>query len=139
MKNWRMNNWKAHLLVCGLALGLPGCVIVDDDDAPPALVGTVTVDWSIAGFQDPADCVDFGVDRFELVIYDGPGDVVDEYETYCEDFSLSVDLYEGYYFGDVTLIDPFDDAVTLTKEIDIDIIGDTELEIPIDFPPSSFL
>jgi len=134
-----MKNWKSHLLVCGLALGLPGCIIVDDDDAPPALVGTVTVDWSIAGFQDPNDCVDFGVDRLELVIYDGPGDVVDVYDPYCEEFAVSVDLYEGYYFGDVTLLDGFDDPVTLTKEIDIDIIGDTVLEIPIDFPPSSFL
>jgi hypothetical protein len=135
-----MKDWKSRVLVCGLALGLPGCIFVDGDDAPPALVGTVTVDWTIAGGQDPRDCRDFGVDRFELVIFDGPNSVVDEIEPYCEDFSVSLDLFEGRYFAEATLVDSFDDAVTLTETIDaIDVIDDTELVIPIDFSPGSFL
>lgn len=135
-----MKDWKSRLLVCGLAFGLPGCVFVDDEDSPPPLVGTVTVDWSIAGFQDPRDCGDFGADSLELVIYDGPGVVVDEVYPYCEDFVVSVDLFEGDYFADATLLDRFGDPVTTTEEIDdIVIIDGTELEIPIDFPPGSFL
>jgi hypothetical protein len=128
------------LLVAGLALGLPGCIVVDGDDSPPALVGTVTVDWTIAGLQDPRDCRDFGVDRFELVIYDGPGSVVDEVEPYCEDFSVSLDLFEGRYVGEATLVDSFDDPVTFTETLEaIDIIDDTELVIPVDFGVGSFL
>jgi hypothetical protein len=135
-----MKDGKLQLLACGLALGLPGWLIVDGDDAPPALIGTVTVDWSIAGLKDPRDCRDFGADRFELVIYDAPGSVVDEVEPYCEDFAVSVDLFEGEYFGDATLVDTRDNAVTFTETIDdIDIIDGTDLSIPIDFPPGSFL
>jgi hypothetical protein len=52
---------------------------------------------------------------------------------------MSVDLPEGLYYGDATLVDSFDRAVADPYPVDsIDIIGDTELEIDIDFPVGSF-
>jgi hypothetical protein len=124
-------------LALSALLSLPGCLIVADDDDPPPLVGTLTVEWTIDGRQDPLDCIDFGVDRLELVI-SGPEDV--EIEPLCEDFVTSIDLYEGRYVADATLVDSFDRAATLTEPIDaIDVIDGTELEVTVDFPLGSFL
>lgn len=138
-----MKNWITKALTHGgllLCLGaLPGCIFVDDDDDDPPRVGTLEVLWTIDGFTDPLDCEDFGVDRMELLIYDG-GRVVDEFEPYCEDFGVSIDLFDGVYDGAATLVDSFDNAATLTEELrNIDIIAGTTLTIDIDFPIGSFL
>lgn len=137
MKNW-INKTVASggLLVC---LGLSGCLFVDDDDDNVDPVGTLTVRWTIDGLRDPLDCVDFDVDRLELRLYDG-GRVIDEFEPYCEDFTTTVELFDGIYDGDATLVDGFDRAVTLTEPLDsIDIIAGTDLLIEVDFPLDSFL
>jgi hypothetical protein len=133
MKNWILSS----LSLCAL-LSLPGCLIVDDDDGPAPLIGALTVEWTIGDRTDPLDCFDFGVDRLELVI-SGPAEDI-EVEAPCEDFITSVDLYQGRYVADATLVDTFDRAATLTEPIDaIDIIADTELVVDIDFPLGSFL
>jgi len=131
---------KTALCTLGLGtlLSVPGCLIVSDDDDPEPLVGTLTIEWSIEGRRDPLDCIDFDVDRLELVV-SGSSDEV-EVEPYCEDFSTSIDLYEGRYVADATLIDSFDRASTLTEAIDaFDIVAGTDLVISVDFPVGSFL
>jgi len=132
----------AGLLSCaGLATG---CLFVDhdddaDNDAASAL-GTLTVNWTIDGQTSPADCAAFDVDRLELVLYENGDRVIQEVEPLCESFSVSVEMLDGLYYGDATLVDGFDRAATLTLPIDdIDIIGETELVIPIDFSLDSFL
>ena len=136
-----MKNWTNKALATGgllVCLGLSGCLVVDDDDDPDP-VGTLTVRWTIDGLTDPLDCADLGVDRLELRLYDG-GALVDEFEPYCEDFEVSVDLFDGIYDGDATLVDSFDRSATLTEPLDaIDIIAGTELVIDVDFPIDSFL
>ena len=89
-----LKRWGASALALGAVLQLSGCLVVadDDDHLDPVPLGTLTVNWSIDGLQDPLDCADFGADRLELVIYDPAGAVVDELEPYCEDFGVSVDL-----------------------------------------------
>jgi hypothetical protein len=136
-----LKRWGASALALGVALQLSGCLVVaDDDDLGPLPVGTLTVNWSIDGLRDPRDCADFGVDRLELVIYDRFGDVVDELEPFCEDFGISVDLEEGSYSADVTMVDSFDRSATLTETLEaIDIIADTDLTLGVDFPVDSFL
>jgi hypothetical protein len=142
VKNWTNDALRlGGLLLCsGLATG---CLFVDDeddDDDPVPAIGTLTIDWTIDGQTSPADCAAFGVDRMELVLYEGGDEVVQEVEPLCESFSVSVDMLDGLYYGDATLVDSFDRAATLTLPIDdIDIIGGTELVIPIDFPLDSFL
>lgn len=131
-----MKKWAFSTLALGTLLSLPACLIVDDDD--PAPIGTLTVEWTIDGRRDPLDCLDFGVDRFELVI-SGPAEDI-EVEPLCEDFVTSVDLYDGRYVADATLVDSFDRAATLTEAIDaIDIVAGTELVVSVDFPIGSFL
>ncbi len=140
MKNWTTKalGLGGMLLCSGLATG---CLFVDDNDhdSQPAL-GTVTVNWTIDGQTNPDDCAAFGVDRMELVLYDGSDYVVDEVEPLCEAFSVSVDMLDGIYYADVTLVDSFDQAATVTLPLDdIDVIGGTELVIPVDFSIDSFL
>lgn len=138
-----MKNWITKALTHGgllLCLGaMPGCLVVDDDDDDAAPVGTLEVFWTIDGLTDPLDCVDFGVDRMELQIYDG-GRLVEEFEPLCEDFGVSVDLFDGIYDGTATLVDSFDNPATIPEPLDaIDIIAGTTLTIDIDFPIDSFL
>jgi hypothetical protein len=140
-KEWRVKNWMTKALTHGgllLSLGaMPGCLVVDDDD-DPAPIGTLEVLWTIDGVADPFDCADFGVDRMELQIYDG-GRLVDEFEPFCEDFGVSIDLFDGIYDGTATLIDSFDNPATLTEPLEaIDIIAGTTLTIDVDFPIDSF-
>lgn len=141
MKNWTTKalGLGGMLLCSSLATG---CLFVDDDDdddIAPAL-GTLTVDWTIDGLTNPDDCAAFGVDRMELVIYERGDYVVDEVEPLCEAFSVTIDMLDGIYYADATLVDSFDRAATVTLPVDdIDIIAGTELVIPIDFPIDSFL
>ncbi|HKO92861.1 MAG TPA: hypothetical protein VJU61_17015 [Polyangiaceae bacterium] len=120
---------------------LPGCFFVEDDDRRvPSPVGTLTVQWSIDGTQNPLDCADLDVDRLELSIYSADGRLVEEVEPFCESFTVSVDLLDGLYTADVTLVDSFDNAATFTETLeDIDIIAGTDLAIDVDFPIDSFL
>jgi len=142
VKNWTTKalGLGGMLLCSGLATG---CIFVDDDDDDGDLapaVGTLTIEWTIDGQTNPDDCAAFGVDRFELVLYEGGDYVVDEVEPLCEAFSISVDMVDGLYYGDATLVDSFDRAATVTLPIDdIDIIAGTDLVIPVDFPIDSFL
>lgn len=135
-----LKKWGASLVALGAALQLSGCFVVADDGPGPLPVGTLTVAWTIDGQQSSFDCDDFGVDRLELVVYDESGAKVDELNPFCESFAVSVDLVEGSYFADVTLVDGADRSATLTKTLDaIDIIDGTELEIAVDFSVDSFL
>ena len=129
------------VLALAAALQLSGCfVVADDGHSGPLPTGTLTVDWTIDGQRSSLDCDDFGVDRLELVIYDESGAEVDEVEPYCESFAVSVDLLEGSYFADVTLVDSADRSATLTKTLNaLDIIEGTELDVAVDFPVDSFL
>jgi len=142
VKNWTNDALRlGGLLLCsGLATG---CLFVDDkdDDADRApAIGALTVDWTIDGQTSPADCAAFGVDRMELVLYEGGDQVVQEVEPLCESFSVSAVTLKELYYGDATLVDSFDRAATLTLPIDdIEIIGGTELIVPVDFPLDSFL
>jgi len=139
MKGSRMK-CGACALSLGAALQLTGCLVVTHDDAAPLPVGALTVEWSIDGQQNGFDCADFGADRLELVVYDPSGALVDELGPFCDSFIVSIDLVEGSYFADVTLVDFLDRSATTTKTIDaIDIIAGTNLTVAIDFPVDSFL
>ncbi len=138
-----LKRWGAGALALGAALQLSGCIFVAEDDGrdlAPIPFGTLTVNWTIDGLREPLDCEDFGVDRLELVIYDPGGAVVDELSPFCEAFGVSVDLPEGSYFADVTLVDSFDRSATLTETLEaLDIIEGTDLVVGVDFPVDSFL
>ena len=140
------NSWYSWLLLIGTAFADQGCVWnedFDDDEVvvvPPDLSGFLTVEWSIAGGLSPSDCAAFGAEFFELVIYDEFGSFATEFNAPCEAFALSIELPEGVFDADATLVDGADFAVTLTERLeDLLIVDSTELVVSIDFPPGSFL
>jgi hypothetical protein len=135
-----MNKWGIKALLCATALQLSGCIFESDDHDSRPHVGTLTVRWTIDGLTDPGDCAAFGVDRMELALYTAFDEKIDEVNPVCEAFEVSVDLDEGRYSADATLVDSFDRSATETQVLDaLDVYGDNELVVDIDFPLDSFL
>lgn len=100
--------------------------------------GTLTLEWSVAGETHPAVCDEVYAEGLELAVYDTQDVLVDVFLVACADFGLSLELEDGWYSIDVTLIDRYDDVASTTLRLDdIDIIAGSELVVPIDFPPDS--
>jgi hypothetical protein len=131
---------KTFATVCAwltLVCCVQGCLFVTDDR--PA-VGTLTVESSIDGYVDPVDCEINRVDFLELVIYDVAGYPILETNSQCAAFGASIDLVDGVYGLDATLVDFSDRAATTTLRLDnLNVYGGQELIVPIDFPARSFL
>jgi hypothetical protein len=129
-------------LLVASSIASSGCY--GDDDVvvvvPPERVGLLTVRWSITGATVADDCSRFGADFFELLLYDRFGVFFFESSAPCQAFALSLELPEGIFEADATLVDSEDAAVSLTERIEqIVITSDSELVISIDYPPGSFL
>jgi hypothetical protein len=100
----------------------------------------MTVEWSIDGLFEPTDCAAFAVDRLELVVLTPSGRFVDEFQPLCESFAITIELVEGRYSFDATLVDSFDNAATTTQAVDaIDVVAGFDRFVSIDFPIDSFL
>jgi hypothetical protein len=136
---------SSSLLGAGaLALSLSGCFISSDSDDGAVIVlpasGALTVTWSIDMSQDPGVCSFYGADAFELVVYDDFDRLAAETIAPCERFSVTLDLPDGFYSADATMIDFADRPVTTTRTVhDIDVRAGSELVIDVDFPLGSLL
>jgi hypothetical protein len=139
--------WKLMgvLTSCALAFGTTcGCSLALGAEVPPVDVGqgsgTITVDWTVAGVDDPTMCARFGADEIEVVIYDENGDQVATAHAACGSFDVTVPLPEGTYSADVKLVDQNDNAITTTTTLQaLDVIAGTDLAVAVDFPSSSVL
>jgi len=99
----------------------------------------VTFDWTVKGVHDPQECDIENVATFDVIIFDEGGTQVGEFAAHCDVFDTTVSLVEGRYTANATLLDP--SGAELTTEIPVtpfDVVGTTDLVIPLDFPPSSF-
>lgn len=127
----------------GVAAAAPACVVDDDDPDRVVVVdppGTLTIDYTIYGETISSDCAYYGASDVELVVYDDLGHVIADQYAPCEFFTVSIDLYAGYYGAEVTLVDPSNYAVSVTSVLeDLEIVRDTELVVDVDFPPGAFL
>jgi hypothetical protein len=131
---------------CALAfMTLSGCSLaVGPDSSPPVEVsqgsGSVTVDWLVAGVDDPGLCAMYGADEIEVVIDDESGGQVATANAACGSFHVTVPLPEGTYSADVTLVDRAGNAITTTKTLSaLDVVAGTDLAVQVDFPSSSVL
>jgi hypothetical protein len=116
---------------------LGGCTVENRTAPPPD--GSVTVDWTIADAKDPGDCANYGADTLELVITSAGGANVGTWDAACGDFATQVSLPPGDYSATATLIDSQGRSRSSTIDIHpFSIDSDTDLNIPIDFPTSSF-
>jgi hypothetical protein len=124
--------------IAGASLVLMACGA--DEDSEPIETGLLTVEWSLLSGFDPGACSTFGADRMELVIFDELGEVVTEVEAPCDDFAATIELFDGIYDADATLVDAADFAVTTTEQLDaLDILPGSELVVELDFPAASFV
>ena len=132
-----MFDFRRTAAAAALILGITAC---GDNDAEFVDAGLLTVDWSISSSIDPVLCNAYGARDMELVIYDVFGGFVVEVEEPCEFFTVTVDLVEGTYDAEATLVDGFDRSVTETRVLtDLVIVGDTELVVDVNYPPGSIL
>jgi hypothetical protein len=120
---------------------LSGCA--SGSDRGSAVVvgdGVLVVDWTIDDAKDSRDCASQGADGIDVVVSTAAGDVVGDFNAYCEAFDLSIQLAPGSYNGDATLLDAAGRPRTTSVDLGrFTIYGDDELHVPIDFPLDSFL
>ncbi|HKP59649.1 MAG TPA: hypothetical protein VJV78_23155 [Polyangiales bacterium] len=132
-----------------LLLGTAGCTVhthgyhdyddYDDYDHHP-YDGVLTIDWSLDDSFDSDECDHYDADSVELIVYEGGHDEVLHLQRRCDDFETSIDLPDGVYSLDATLLDHSDRRVTTTLALDdIDIYDGEETRISIDFPLDSRL
>ena len=129
------------LFACGLAASPLGCTVgVEVPPVAVATAGTLTVTWLMAGTTDPSLCAGYGASSLELAVYDAAGNPVTTVDAPCESFSLTVELPEGRYTADATLVDQASRARSVPKTLSaVDIVAGTNLTIDLDFPSSSML
>jgi hypothetical protein len=131
---------QASPLLFALALGTSGCSIESDsggsyvgDDA-----GTLRIRWSLDDSFDPGACDDYDAYDLELVIYDDRHGVASRIKEACDNFDTDVDLPDGVYSVDATLLDSSGHAVTTTLSLDnIDVYAGEDTPLEIDFPVDS--
>jgi hypothetical protein len=125
------------LLVLGL-LGCSGCIVAADH---PGYGGgaTLTVDWTVDGTTDPAQCRQGDAASFDLIVETRAGDLVGEFEGNCEDFETSVDLPPGRYQASAVMLDSRGDDRTTQVDLEpFTLYGGDELILDVDFPARSF-
>jgi len=115
-----------------LAAGSAGCIIQGDPEPPPT--GTLTMTWTIDGYDDIHVCYQTGADNLDFVVYDINGDIAAQGLRPCEAFTVSVDLRAGSYDAELTLIDVDAHPVSDTLEFrNLSVDPDSETVVDTDF------
>jgi hypothetical protein len=130
---------RAAPLALVLSLGLVGCEVraYGDDDYYED-EGSLSVDWTLDDTDDPRACDDYDAYDLELIIYDERGGVAARISPACDEFGVSIDLLDGVYSLDATLIDRSGRDVSTTLELeDIDVYAGEDTPISLDFPQDS--
>jgi hypothetical protein len=122
-------------LVFSAAVLLPSCFF--EDDSPPPL-GTLLVDWTVAGSKRALTCADFSADSIDVVIRTHDGLFVDEFTEYCESFQTSVDLSPGTYVVDAVLLDAGGSELTTPVTDRLRVYRWETSVSALDFPAASF-
>jgi hypothetical protein len=122
-----------------LLLGLSGCEVhAYGDDDYYGDEGSLSIDWTLDDTDDPRACDDYDAYDLELIIYDEGGGVATRISHPCDDFGVSIDLLDGVYSLDATLVDRRGHDVSTTLKLDdIDVYAGEDTPISIDFPQDS--
>jgi hypothetical protein len=132
---------KSHFFAAALLgfAGLSGCGTASTSTVTVVGDGVLVVDWTIDDAKDSRDCASMGADSIDVVVSTAAGDVVGDFNAYCEAFEISIQLAPGNYYGDATLLDTAGRARTTPVDLGrFSIYGDDTLHVPIDFPLDSF-
>lgn len=128
-----------RLIACAVAVfSLGGCYVGPGSNSAP-FTGTISVFSSIEGSTQSYECGSIGATDLELAVYEGNSPYTTATAP-CFDFQIFVELPEGDYNADATLIDRYSRAVSTTLRLDdLRVLSGTELRVDIDFPWSSIL
>jgi hypothetical protein len=119
--------------------GPGGPVVPGPAPGPFVPDGSLVVDWSIDGLKDPNACFQSGAAAIEIQILDSFGGSPGTFQQACEAFATSIALPPGSYAANALLLDASGAPRTTTIAINpFTLESNTELDIPIDFPASSF-
>ncbi|HKU44198.1 MAG TPA: hypothetical protein VJR89_38825 [Polyangiales bacterium] len=130
--------WRSVCAATWLALGAAGCEVHTHSDWYSEYEGTLSIEWSLDDSFDPDACDDYHAHEIELIVYDDRDHEVAHTTPYCDEFEVSIDLPDGVYGLDATLLDRGGHAVTTTLALhDIDVYEDHTTPISIDFPLDS--
>jgi hypothetical protein len=123
-----------------LPSALAAACTVETAPAPaPVSLGTLVLDWSINGFQDPAQCSQGGPASVDVTIHDIDGAFIGNYRQECSVFATTIDLAPGSYVADAVLKDSAGvERTTAAPILAFTIRPNAELDIPVDFPARSF-
>jgi hypothetical protein len=101
--------------------------------------GTLTVDWTVDGLYDPAECTQGGAETIAITVTTLDDAFVDEYTDWCSSFQTSIELEQGTYQASAVLLDA--GGLERTTAVDLGvfyILGNDELAMPVNFPADSF-
>ncbi len=131
---------RVLLPACVIGLSSTGCILVGHhEDVPVPGPGTLSVAWTVKGSASPAACATAGAASLAIDVYDLSGNRVTTDTVACDAFVDFIDLDPDTYSLDVTLLDDQNKSITTTIRVNTTITADTETDIDVDFPSSSFL
>ena len=132
-----MKRLFSTLLLTLSSITASGCMV--DVDHPGHYDDRVvfTVEWSVDGTTDPAECSRSGA-RYAYVRVESRYGVEDEQEVPCEDFGVNFLLPPGRYWVHAVLLDRRHTDRTESVETDPRYVDDGDYVV-IDFPADSFL
>ena len=145
-----MNRAALLSVLLGLGASASGCVFESERAEPPvaaqpnvpfvATTGTLRLRWAIDGRKDPDECIKAEAANAEVSVVDRSGREVGAWQQPCGYFTMDVTLGTGTYTGSAVLLDK--DGRPRTTRVNIETFSlraRDVLDIPVDFPASSFL
>jgi hypothetical protein len=127
----------ASPLLAALAVGAAGCEVHTEGEYYGD-EGSLSIDWTLDDTDDPFACDDYDARTLELVIYDEDEGVATTVRPRCDDFDVTIDLPDGVYSLDATLLDRSGQDVSTTLSLDdIDVYAGEDTPLSIDFPQDS--
>lgn len=132
-------NLGAAVIAATLACAAGGCATETVQPAPVFQTGRVTIDWTINGTVDPAQCVQGGATTFDVDFTDAVGRFAGEFQAHCDAFATTIDIPPGGYTGSARLLDPSGNARTTQVDLrPFSIVDGTPFDESVEFPASSF-
>ncbi|XYH98726.1 hypothetical protein ACMHYB_02895 [Sorangium sp. So ce1128] len=132
----KLSKLLSGLTACVLAsASLTGCIIVDgDDDHVHYGSGSLTVELTIDGSDDPWQCFDYDVEDIVVSVEDEAG-FVTVASTDCDALGLTIpDLPEGYYDVEVWLEEDGFQKSDVVRVTSVDVLDDADTLVEVDFP-----
>lgn len=127
------------VLGVALACTAEGCAVDTVQPAPVFLTGRTTINWTINGTVDPAQCTQGGATTFDVDFTDAVGRFAGEFQADCVVFATTVDLPPTSYTGRARLLDAAGNARTTEVALQpFSIVDGTNVSVSVEFPANSF-